>query len=50
MGRAALEILSDEELWREMSTRAARDARKRFSRDAIVAQYEALYQSTLVQR
>jgi N-acetyl-alpha-D-glucosaminyl L-malate synthase BshA len=50
MGRAALEILSDEERWREMSTRAARDARKRFSRDAIVAQYEALYQSTLVQR
>lgn len=50
MGRAALEILRDEERWREMSVQAARDARERFSRDAVVAQYEALYQSTLASR
>lgn len=50
MGRAALEILRDEERWQEMSTRAALDARERFSRDAIVAQYEALYRSTLAHR
>lgn len=50
MGRAALEILRDEERWREMSVFAARDARERFSRDAVVAQYEALYESTLASR
>ncbi|MFP5354220.1 MAG: glycosyltransferase [Gemmatimonadota bacterium] len=50
MGRAALEILRDEERWREMSVLAARDARERFGRDAVVAQYEALYESTLASR
>lgn len=50
MGRAALEILRDEERWQEMSVFAARDARERFSRDAVVAQYEALYESTLASR
>ena len=48
MSRAALDILGDGNRWREMSTLAARDARARFSRDAVVAQYEALYEGTLV--
>ena len=47
MARASLDILRDENRWREMSTLAARDARARFSRDAVVAQYEALYEGTL---
>ncbi len=50
MGRAAVEILHDGERWQEMSTLAARDARARFSRDAVVAKYEALYESTLASR
>jgi L-malate glycosyltransferase len=47
MARASLDILGDANRWREMSTLAARDARARFSRDAVVAQYEALYEGTL---
>jgi hypothetical protein len=30
-----------------MSTTAAADARKRFSEDAVVAKYEALYERTI---
>lgn len=47
MAAAALEILRDPTRWQVMSEFAAQDARARFSRDAVVAQYEALYQSTL---
>lgn len=47
MARASLDILRDANRWREMSTLAARDARARFSRDAVVAQYESLYEGTL---
>jgi N-acetyl-alpha-D-glucosaminyl L-malate synthase BshA len=47
MAAAALEILRDPRRWAAMSQLAAQDARARFSRDAVVAQYEALYQSTL---
>jgi N-acetyl-alpha-D-glucosaminyl L-malate synthase BshA len=43
MVRASIDILSDAARWRAMSEAAAADARARFSRDAIVAQYEALY-------
>ncbi len=43
MIRAAIEILRDPARCREMSEAAAADARERFSRDQIVAQYEALY-------
>ena len=43
MGDAAIAILSDPAKWAAMSESGARDARERFSRDAIVAQYEALY-------
>ncbi len=47
MAAAALAILRDDRRWREMSVLAAQDARARFSRDAVVSQYESLYQSTL---
>ncbi len=50
MSAAALGILGDPSRWQAMSTLAARDARARFSRDAVVAQYESLYQATLASR
>jgi L-malate glycosyltransferase len=50
MSQGALELLQDPARWQAMSTLAARDARARFSQDAVVAQYEALYQSTLASR
>ncbi len=43
MGGAAVDILRDRRRWEAMSVAAAADARARFGRDAIVAQYEALY-------
>ncbi|MFL5582629.1 MAG: N-acetyl-alpha-D-glucosaminyl L-malate synthase BshA [Gemmatimonadaceae bacterium] len=48
MGDAAARILTDTALWKRMSTAAAADARARFSRDEVVAQYEALYQGAAV--
>ncbi|MFN8667590.1 MAG: N-acetyl-alpha-D-glucosaminyl L-malate synthase BshA [Gemmatimonadaceae bacterium] len=50
MASAALEILRDPMRWSDMSRLAAADARERFSQDAVVAQYEALYLSTLARR
>ena len=50
MGAAAIEILKDEDRWRQMSVEAARDARHRFSRDAIVAHYESLYEGMIAPR
>jgi L-malate glycosyltransferase len=50
MGQAAIEILSDEACWQRMGTEAARDARKRFSRDAVVAHYESLYEGMIAPR
>ena len=47
MAAASLRILSDKKLWAEMSSRAAADARERFSRDAIVTKYESLYRQSL---
>jgi N-acetyl-alpha-D-glucosaminyl L-malate synthase BshA len=49
MGTAAIKILSDDARWHAMSTFGARDARERFSLDAIVAEYEAFYEYTLAQ-
>jgi N-acetyl-alpha-D-glucosaminyl L-malate synthase BshA len=43
MARAAVGILRDRERWQAMSTAAAADARERFSQDAVVSWYEALY-------
>ncbi len=50
MAAAAREILRDPARWQAMSALAASDARARFSQDAVVAQYEALYQATLASR
>jgi N-acetyl-alpha-D-glucosaminyl L-malate synthase BshA len=47
MAQGALGILTDDSRWRDMSEFAARDARERFARDAIVGQYEALYLDSL---
>src|SRR5690348_17661251 len=47
--RSAIELLRDEKRWLRMSTLAAADARKRFSLDAIVGEYEAFYEYALAQ-
>ncbi len=49
MATGALALLTDESRWHAASVRAAHDARERFSQDAIVAQYEALYESAMAQ-
>ncbi len=43
MAAAALQILGDDARWNEMSTRAAADARERFTMSDVVAQYEGFY-------
>ena len=48
MARASLEILGDQARWERMSALAAADARERFSRDDVVARYEALYESAVM--
>jgi L-malate glycosyltransferase len=47
MAEASIAILRDPARWHAMSTRAAADARERFGLEAVVAQYESFYQSTL---
>ena len=47
MAEAAIAILADRERWKRMSTEAAADARRRFSEDAVVSQYEQLYRDAL---
>jgi N-acetyl-alpha-D-glucosaminyl L-malate synthase BshA len=47
MAAAALTILQDRDRWSAMSRLATTDSRERFSRDAIVAKYEALYRRSL---
>ena len=47
MAAAALTILQDAERWEAMSRLATTDSRERFSRDAIVGKYEALYRRSL---
>ena len=47
MAAASIEILSDRDRWETMSRDAAADARARFARDDIVAQYEALYEDAV---
>jgi N-acetyl-alpha-D-glucosaminyl L-malate synthase BshA len=47
MASAALGLLRDRDRWHAMSSLAAQDARERFSRDAIVGDYEAFYEYTL---
>lgn len=47
MAQAGAALLADNARWQSMSDAAAADARRRFSQDAVVAQYEALYERTL---
>jgi N-acetyl-alpha-D-glucosaminyl L-malate synthase BshA len=47
MARAAIHLLADKQKWQEMSDLGARDARERFSLDAVVSQYEHLYETSL---
>jgi len=47
MARAAIDLLADKKKWQEMSDLGARDARERFSLDAVVSQYEHLYETSL---
>jgi len=47
MAAASLEILGDRARWARMSAAAADDARRRFSRDEMVARYEAFYERTI---
>lgn len=47
MARSAVEVLTDDARWRQVSEAAAADARARFSVGAVVAQYESLYQRTM---
>jgi N-acetyl-alpha-D-glucosaminyl L-malate synthase BshA len=49
MAAASIKILKDDARWHAMSNVAARDARERFSLDAIVGEYEAFYRYTLEQ-
>ena len=44
MAAAAIRLLRDPERWRAASALAERDARARFGMDAVVEQYEALYE------
>ena len=50
LGSAAVAILTDDARWQAMSIAAAADARARFSEDAIVPQYEALYRKAVTDR
>ncbi|GAC1515138.1 MAG: N-acetyl-alpha-D-glucosaminyl L-malate synthase BshA [Gemmatimonadaceae bacterium] len=43
MARSATGLLRDQDQWEAMSSMAADDARARFDRDRIVAEYEAVY-------
>ncbi|MHB1224346.1 MAG: N-acetyl-alpha-D-glucosaminyl L-malate synthase BshA [Gemmatimonadaceae bacterium] len=47
MAGDTLGLLRDRARWERMSVAAAADARARFSENAVVAQYEALYRETL---
>jgi len=44
---ASIDILGDRARWERMSAAAAADARRRFSRDEMVARYEAFYERTI---
>lgn len=47
MAGVAIELLRDRKKWQKMSDLGAADARARFSLDAIVSQYEALYEQAV---
>ena len=47
MAAAAIEILADDARWGRMSEAASADARRRFSEDRVIGQYEATYEDAL---
>ena len=47
MAAAAIEILADDARWGRMSAAASADARRRFSEDRVIGQYEATYEDAL---
>jgi L-malate glycosyltransferase len=47
MSNAAIELLTDNGKWQDMSDAAAADARTRFAMDDIVAQYEEMYRAAI---
>jgi N-acetyl-alpha-D-glucosaminyl L-malate synthase BshA len=47
LARSGVALLRDPAAWAAMSAAAAADARRRFAQDAVVAQYESLYERTL---
>jgi glycosyltransferase involved in cell wall biosynthesis len=47
MADGARELLTDDARWQQASALGKQDARDRFSLDAIVSQYEALYVDAL---
>jgi L-malate glycosyltransferase len=47
MAQAAVRLLEDEGRWQTMSAFAAADARARFGREEVVAQYESFYRQSL---
>jgi L-malate glycosyltransferase len=47
MARAAIAILSDDDVWRRMSAAAAQDARDRFSEARVIGQYEDVYEDAI---
>ncbi len=47
MAHSAIALLSDRDRWHAASSLAASDARARFSLDAIVSQYERLYEGAI---
>lgn len=50
MARAGVAILADRERWQAMSDAGAADAHARFSEQAVVSQYEALYERAVALR
>ena len=48
LARAGIGLLQNPAQWRTMSVAAMSDARRRFSLDRVVAQYESMYERTLV--
>ncbi len=50
MARSAISLLKDKAAWQKMSDLGAKDARARFSLDAIVSQYEELYEQTVADK
>jgi glycosyltransferase involved in cell wall biosynthesis len=47
IAREMVDLLSDPDRWTAMSMSSAEEAKKRFSLDAVIPRYEALYRKTI---